>query len=280
MAQALKEWLPLVLDDAEPWFSDKDILAGERWSLEVGRRLEDTDFGVICLTRDNFQSPWILFEAGALSKALDEGRVCPYLLDIEMQDISRPLSQFQAKRTDRESTLELLQAINGKASRSLGVTRLNQRFKSLWTDFETQLEDILGDLKVRSTPMRPQTEILEELVDTMRAIDRRLGGLDARFELVEVLASNGSLEPRVAQLPLWWGRVLQHLKKQRQALTAAVYAEARIGDFDGEVLTLVYPKDQAFHVGMAQDGKHTEALQSAVEAVRGVRPAEVRFVVS
>jgi hypothetical protein len=88
VAQALKKWLPLVLDDVKPWFSDKDILAGKRWFLEVGQGLQETNFGIICLTRDNLESPWLLFEAGALSKALDEGHVCPYLLDVEVKDIT------------------------------------------------------------------------------------------------------------------------------------------------------------------------------------------------
>ena len=280
MAKALKEWLPLVLDDVDPWFSDKDILAGERWSAEVGRRLEDTNFGVICLTRENLESPWILFEAGALSKALDEGHVCPYLLDVEVKDMTGPLSQFQAKRADKQAALELLQSINDKASRSLEIARLKQRFERLWPDFESKLQEILEDQEMRPAPARPEPEILEELVGTVRAIDRRLGNLDTRFEWFEMLAAERHQDARAVQsLPPWWGRVVQHLKKQRQALTAAVYGEVIAAWFEENVLWVAYSEEQSFHIGMARDSNHKEELQKAVEAVNGVRPTEVQCVV-
>src|ERR1044071_5524752 len=87
VALALRAWMPLVLHYVEPWLSDKDIAAGDRWSLEVGKELEQSNYGIICLTRDNLDAPWVLFEAGALSKALSAGSVCPYLLDTDFRDI-------------------------------------------------------------------------------------------------------------------------------------------------------------------------------------------------
>jgi hypothetical protein len=68
-ARALREWLPLVIHYVDPWMSDRDLSGGERWGVEVSRRLENSDFGVIVLTGDSINAPWILFEAGALSKA-------------------------------------------------------------------------------------------------------------------------------------------------------------------------------------------------------------------
>lgn len=115
VATALRDWLPLILHYANPWLSDKDIEAGDRWSMEIGKELEASNFGVICLTRDNLSADWILFEAGALSKALQTGSVCPYLLDVEFQDLRGPLSQFQAKKAESAQTLELVEAINSKS---------------------------------------------------------------------------------------------------------------------------------------------------------------------
>jgi hypothetical protein len=39
MAFALRDWLPLVLHYARPWLSERDIQAGQRWTLEVGTEL-------------------------------------------------------------------------------------------------------------------------------------------------------------------------------------------------------------------------------------------------
>ncbi len=96
VAFALKEWLPVVLgDEVKPWLS-KEIDAGERWSHEVAQRLQETNFGIICLTKDNLDARWIHFEAGALSKALNESCVCPYLLDVSFSEIGEPLSHTES----------------------------------------------------------------------------------------------------------------------------------------------------------------------------------------
>jgi hypothetical protein len=70
LAQALRDWLPLVLHYVEPWLSQSDIEPGERWASEVSKELEVSNFGIICVTKENTESPWILFEAGALAKSL------------------------------------------------------------------------------------------------------------------------------------------------------------------------------------------------------------------
>ena len=98
LGSALKDWLPMVLQYVEPWMSNQDIAAGSRWAIEVGKELEQSNFGVLCLTRDNLDAPWLLFEAGALSKVVEISAVCPYLLDVDVSEISGPLSQFQAKK--------------------------------------------------------------------------------------------------------------------------------------------------------------------------------------
>jgi hypothetical protein len=184
MAQALRDWIPLVLDEVKPWFSGKDIPAGERWSSEVGSRLEDTNFGILCLTRENLQAPWLLFEAGALSKAVEEGAVCPYLLDVDVSEVSGPLSQFQAKKADKNSTVEMIQDINRKLTPALDSITLSKRCNALWPDLEKSLEMIPKDAELERAPTRPEPEILEELVGRIRAMDRRFGNLENQMRTI------------------------------------------------------------------------------------------------
>jgi hypothetical protein len=61
---------------------------------------------------ENRRAPWIIFEAGALSKAAERPTVCPYLVDLPPSDLEGPLAQFQAKLADEAGTLDLLQSIN------------------------------------------------------------------------------------------------------------------------------------------------------------------------
>src|SRR5947209_2677734 len=76
----------------EPWLS-RDIAKGTRWGPEVADKLEKSRVGIVCLTPENLDERWILFEAGALSKTKD-AYVCTLLLDVKPIDVKEPLSQF------------------------------------------------------------------------------------------------------------------------------------------------------------------------------------------
>ena len=101
LALALKEWIPMVLQYVEPWLSQSDIDAGERWDVKIAKELEAANYGIICVTKENAGAPWLLFEAGALAKSMEDGRVIPLLLDIDFKEITGPLAQFQAKKVDK-----------------------------------------------------------------------------------------------------------------------------------------------------------------------------------
>ena len=69
IACALAEWLPYVVSPAKPWMSEHDIQAGSLWERELSEHLDATDCGVLLLTKENQDAPWLLFEAGVLSKS-------------------------------------------------------------------------------------------------------------------------------------------------------------------------------------------------------------------
>src|SRR6266700_7074493 len=99
VAEALSEWLRKVIQVVEPWISI-DIEKGARWSPEIAERLEHSNVGIFCLTRDNLAAPWILFEAGAISKKKG-AHVCTFLLDLQAADVEPPLGQFQHTSRDK-----------------------------------------------------------------------------------------------------------------------------------------------------------------------------------
>ena len=86
VAVALRGWLPKVIQAIDPWMSSEDIAKGARWGSDIATQLSEADAGIICLTRENMNAPWILFEAGALSKYVDASLVCPYLYGLSLAD--------------------------------------------------------------------------------------------------------------------------------------------------------------------------------------------------
>ncbi|HML30346.1 MAG TPA: toll/interleukin-1 receptor domain-containing protein [Hyphomicrobium sp.] len=172
VAKALREWLPLVLHFADPWLSQSDIQAGERWGVEVAKELEGTNFGILCITRENISSPWLLFEAGALAKSMQDGRVIPLILDLDFKDISGPLAQFQAKKVESAGLKELVYSLNRAAATPVAEFQLEKLFTALFPD----LDRIIQSIPKSGQPAkhnRSQGDILEELVSSVRTVELR-----------------------------------------------------------------------------------------------------------
>jgi hypothetical protein len=187
IAEALREWLPRVIQSIQPWMSATDIEKGTMWRTEIAQQLEAATVGIICLTAENLQSPWLLFEAGAISKKLDDAFVCTYLLGIEPSQIIDPLAQFQSTRAQKNDTKHLLKTIN-KAQRdaALEETILNDVFEALWPKLEQAINDI-PPIEEVCKPVRSQEEILEELLALVRAQSRQNLGAEIRELKEEVL---------------------------------------------------------------------------------------------
>lgn len=191
LAQALREWLPLVLHYVEPWLSQQDIEAGERWALEISKELETSNFGIVCITKNNIASPWILFEAGALAKSMQQGRVMPLLLDIDFKDITGPLAQFQAKKVDKQGLNELISSINKLANQPVD-SRLQQLFEVFWPKLEEKVGQIPAEA-ASTKSHRPQHEILEELVSGVRNLELRFR--DSMDDRTRVRQKKSNLHP-------------------------------------------------------------------------------------
>src|SRR3972149_2740732 len=82
LGEALHDWLPSVLQHVKPYFSPEDTQQGTKGEWEITAEFEASNIGIVCLTRDNTESPWILFEAGALAKQVGKARVCPLLFNL------------------------------------------------------------------------------------------------------------------------------------------------------------------------------------------------------
>jgi TIR domain len=161
-----------VLHYVEPWLSQADIEAGQRWADQVAKELEACNFGILCVTHENAGSPWVLFEAGALAKSMEGSRVIPLLLGLEFRDITGPLAQFQAKKVERVGLFEVIQSLNQSSQHPVPAPRVAQLFDALWPELEKKVADIPVHAAA-ARHARPQPEILEELVASVRTLDSK-----------------------------------------------------------------------------------------------------------
>jgi hypothetical protein len=166
----------LVLHAVEPFVSAKDIRAGPRWQAEIARELDDTDFGLICVTKENQGAEWLNFEAGALAKSVNSSRVVPVAIDLSPADIANPLGQFQATKLTKEDIGEVLASMNEACPSPIDERNLRKATEKWWPDLQEELEKIesrdYGVDSVPSTPSRTDRELLEEVLDSVRGFGR------------------------------------------------------------------------------------------------------------
>lgn len=171
-ADALRNWLPKIINAIKPWLSSEDIDKGARWSTDVAMRLESAKAGIICLTPNNLHSDWILFEAGALSKTLKNTFVCPFLIGLEPADVKGPLAQFQATRATKKDLLQLLKTLNAALEGSaLTDSHIDEAFEVWWPKLNTELNRLPSDGPT-GRPSRNERDLLEEILELVRNQNR------------------------------------------------------------------------------------------------------------
>jgi hypothetical protein len=213
VAVHLKDWLPAVLPLVEPWVSSEDIPKGSRWGIELAGELEGSDSGIVCLVPGNIGEPWLNFEAGALSKSVQKGRVHTFLLGLDPGALSDgPLGQFQATRFTKDDVSKLVKAVNSEAGAgALPTDRVDRNFQICWPDLERRLTPLLNEAEAapkgdnsRSSAAPVASALTEEDIAILRL------SADARDGLRPDEAA-----PRLGMHPQRVQHIMERLEKQK-----------------------------------------------------------------
>lgn len=178
LAKVLRDWLPSVIQAAKPYFSTDDIEKGTRGNTMLAQKLEGSGVSILCLTRENLEAPWIMFEAGSLSKSLDNSRVCPILFgDLSTTDLKGPLTNFQAAKFNKEDMLKVIATINSQlGDAALESKVLDNVFEKWWPELEQKVKDILSRAPEDvSGEVRSDRELLEEILTLARQVSEKTG---------------------------------------------------------------------------------------------------------
>lgn len=248
VAEYMAEWLRDVIQAADPWFSARDIDRGAVWFSAIAKSLSETSVGVILLTNENKDAPWILFESGALAKGLESSRVCTFLIDLKPEHFNNPLAQFNHSLPTQDSLFALIRTINDSLSTgSLDTKRLEKAFALAWPNFQSEFARIISETdNIMPAPKPRRTEEI----------------------LVDVLENSRSLHAIVRRIEAELDRIrLNHVSQQSFSLNALASTSTPSGLFE------LRQKIIGMHVAGVP-------LEQAMEAVRGVPSAFVRAVYS
>jgi hypothetical protein len=225
VAELLRDWIRCVLQGTRPWVSTRDLDRGSLWFGEINDQLKDTTVGVICLTQENKTRPWILFEAGALTKGLSTSRICTFLIDLQPKDIEDPLAQFNHTLPTKEGIHSLVKTLNNAlGSNGLDIRTLDQVFETYWPQLEYRFSATLKET-ISAEPAKPRDkeDILGEILENTRLTSLRVRKLEAEIDRSRKLTSLATGTP----LGLLRDAVYQGMK-------AGISREAMMGKLKGE----------------------------------------------
>lgn len=185
VARILRDWLPLVLPSVQPWVSSEDIKKGARWLPELSKKLNDTSYGIICVVPGNSGEPWLNFEAGALSKSVNDSNVSPFLVGVSPAELSDPLTQFQATMYEKDDVWKLVNSLNSmNESGQVGPKTLNSNFELCWPGLCEKIDQLIAGLP----PATPDTtsQISTKPPDTKRFLLKK-----EHIDILKILGDAG-----------------------------------------------------------------------------------------
>lgn len=182
-----REWLPAMIPSLEPYVSSEDIDKGARWSTDIAKELEDSTFGILCVTKENLYAPWLSFEAGALSKTMDKSFVTPFLFDIKRSEVNGPILQFQSTIFEKNDIKKLILTLN-KACGEVGIaeTMLHKAFDIWYPTLEKELNELKSTIQ-QSEEVKENdkeaysSEIIEEILELSRDNQKILRNPDTKI---------------------------------------------------------------------------------------------------
>ncbi len=170
--------------------SSENIDKGERWAMDIATQLQETHYGIICVTPQNLEAPWLLFESGALSKSMNHSKVLPIIFGLEQSDLTKsPLLQFQVSSFSKSEIKKVLTSINNSApdAESVSAEVLNKSFERAWSELEDginqpDIQNLLKEAAKKKAPAPPPSNSIEtavqEILSNSRAQIRLLNSPD------------------------------------------------------------------------------------------------------
>lgn len=149
-SKVLKTWLSHLFPFIKLSVSTDHIESGSKWTMSLPSSLDNTDIGIICITKENINSPWLLFEAGAMFKTLNENQLIPLLVDVENKALPGPLSYFRTLTVQKKDIYALVKILSKHSSLKY---KSEKHLETVFDNWYPLLEEQLTEInKTKSLP--------------------------------------------------------------------------------------------------------------------------------
>jgi len=186
VAERLQPWLRGVIQGLTTFISSQDINKGSLWLPNLLGELEKSSHGIICLTKDNINSKWLHFEAGALFKGLNGSKIYTLLINVSPLEIGLPFSSFQGTVFQKKDVLRLIKDIYSSLQtpfEKMDNQQLEKQFDLYWNELEADVKKMLN---TQSNEKDELQELAEELLLPVIYREAYAGDLDTVFEWLNI----------------------------------------------------------------------------------------------
>lgn len=196
VAEALREWLPYVLQDVEPFVSSINIQAGELWDDVIRERVRTSGFCILCVTSGNLRSEWLHYEAGAMREGMAIP-VAPFLLGVGMEQLSGPFRRLQAKHADEAGTTELILSLGQAIKTSSSEAFIRNAVSKNWGDLKSKLDNAPTDDESVVATVSPDLGYLPRTLSDDSVVQLIQAKLDTLHETTTLLFADVERELRL-----------------------------------------------------------------------------------
>jgi len=179
----------LFSNKVKPFVSEKDIDPGDIWFTTIKSNIIKSRVGIVCITEENKNKPWLLFEAGALAGG-EFRNVCTFLVDLKSSRLVGPLSHFNHTFSKRDGIFHLMKYINSRLNDETryGNDEFELKLSKLWEGKFERIYKIMNRESQLIPPHSSREKDLKLHLDTILRID------DAYQQKRELIKIRGIIE--------------------------------------------------------------------------------------
>lgn len=190
IANILKDKIPLFIPVVDV-FCSQYIKKGQGWLQEILTNLTHSFFGIICLTPESKEKPWLLFEAGVLYNALTDYTVATLLFNLEKAN--EPLSHFQHTIFRRDDFEKLVLSINKNLKDNAIEERvIKGNFNHNWEILKENIDSVLHKFDTSKPPVDKAIE-LQDVFNKIEGVHSLVKNLERAFS-TSLMSDNPELD--------------------------------------------------------------------------------------
>jgi hypothetical protein len=231
VAETLSDWLKKVIPNIDIFVSFANIDKGARWGTVIAKSLQESNMGIVVVTKESIQSPWLNYEAGALSKHFETSKLMTFLFDIDVLELSQsPLEAFNAtlfsinedSEKRKKEVLKFFISIYKSLSKSFDKNDAEWLFDSCYARLEESLLSLEGLIDSNDTDKKQQP-FLEQAVEisygtqkllnsSIVDITKKLKAISSGIDVINGSNSNKTTSDEVKQK--WREHLQKSIKNQ------------------------------------------------------------------